>query len=145
MRSAQRLERARQVGARADRLLEIARLRCAGVAQEIAELEGSEHAAALAREGFEEDGGAGDDRGGARGAAELAGVVAIVAGARLEIAVVEGGDLAAPALDVNARAVVREVEALAIAEAGARRRAGADHDGAGVAMAAVEGAAVDRV
>src|SRR5205814_115724 len=77
---------------------------------------------------------------------ELAGVMPMdFVGAALEVAVVERGDLAAPALDVDTRAVVREVEALAIGEARARRRAGADHDRARVALAARQLALVGLV
>src|SRR5262245_32122019 len=144
-RPASEARRARAPGrGGADRLACVAGLGRAGAVQQIAELEGRQHAAALARDALEEDGGAGDDRRRARRAAELARVVAIVARARLEVAVVEGGDLAAPALDVDAAAVVREVEPLAVVEAVARRATRADHDRARVAMAAIEGAPVDR-
>src|SRR4051812_30864531 len=84
-----------------------------------------------------------NDWGCARGAAERVGVPEIPVGAALQIAISGRGHFAPPSLDVDAAAVVREVEAGAIRSVVAsvrsrRRRASADEDGAGGRVRGVE-------
>ncbi len=108
-------------------------LRRAGGAQQVDRpLRGQKRLALAAQRALDAGERADDDRRGARGAAEFVGVLAVEVAA-LQVAVAGGGDFAAPALGVDAAAVVGEAQPRPVgpvigAVRARRRRAGPDDD-----------------